>query len=117
MCIRDRYVDISDIPTVKECKVIFEKALKMYISGSVSEINVVYTKFYSPVKQEPISEKILPIERIEDKEHIYTIEPSVDIVLVDAINLYLKAKVRNLLLSSKCSEQSSSCLLYTSRCV
>lgn len=103
----EEYVDISDIPTVKECKVIFEKALKMYISGSVSEINVVYTKFYSPVKQVPISEKILPIERIEDKEHIYTIEPSVDIVLGDAINLYLKAKVRNLLLSSKCSEQSS----------
>lgn len=103
----EEYVDISDIPTVKECKIIFEKALKMYISGSVSEINVVYTKFYSPVKQVPISEKILPIERIEDKEHIYTIEPSVDIVLGDAINLYLKAKVRNLLLSSKCSEQSS----------
>ena len=100
-------MDISDLPTVKECKVIFEKAFSMYISGSVSEINVVYTKFYSPVKQVPTSVKILPIERIEDKEHIYTIEPSVDIVLGDAINLYLKAKVRNLLLSSKCSEQSS----------
>ena len=103
----EEYVDISDLPTVKECKVIFEKAFSMYISGSVSEINVVYTKFYSPVKQVPTSVKILPIERIEDKEHIYTIEPSVDIVLGDAINLYLKAKVRNLLLSSKCSEQSS----------
>lgn len=103
----EEYIDISDIPTVKECKVVFEKALQMYNSAMVSEVNIVYTKFYSTVKQLPKCEKILPIERIDDKEPLYTIEPSLDIVSTDALNIYLKAKVRNLLLSSKCSEQSS----------
>ena len=49
------YVDISDLPTVKEAKVIFDKALEMYMNGEVSEVNIVYSNFISPVKQIPTS--------------------------------------------------------------
>ncbi len=103
----EEYVDISDIPTVKECKIIFEKALKLYLNRDISEVNVIYTKFYSPVKQVPTMERILPFEKVEGEEEQCLVEPDIDNVLKDTLNLYLKAKMRSIMLNSKCSEQSS----------
>lgn len=103
----EEYVDISDLPTVKESKVIFERALKMYANKEVSEVNVVYCEFISPVKQKPKCVKILPIENIDGKSGQFIIEPSVEKVLNDSLNIYLKGKIRSILLSSKCSEQSA----------
>jgi len=102
------YVDIEDVPTVSEAKVVFEKALEMYLNGEVSEVNIVYSEFISSVKQETKSVKILPIEKSEGKvEGSFLIEPSLELVLEDTLNIYLKGKIRSILLSSKCSEQST----------
>lgn len=101
------YVDIPDVPTVKEAKIIFEKALKMYTDGEVSEVQVVYSHFISPVKQELKAVKILPIEKLEGAEDQCLVEPNADEVLDDALNIYLKGKIRSILLSSKCSEENS----------
>jgi len=101
------YGDISDLPTVSDAKVIFDKALAMYIDGEVSEVNIVYSNFVSAVKQEPKVVKILPIEKLESKTSSPIVEPDLGTVLTDALNIYLKGKIRSILLSSKCSEQSS----------
>lgn len=101
------YVDIPDIPTTKEVKVICEKALSLFREKEVSEVNIVYTDFISPVKQVVKSEKLLPIEKIEGTAGEFIIEPDYDTVLTDSLEVYLKGKVRRLMLSAKCSEQSS----------
>ena len=101
------YVDISDLPTIKDAKIIFERALKLYTDGEVSEVNVVYCEFISPVKQVPRSVKILPIDKMEGESDSTLIEPNVEEVLEDALNIYLKSKIRSIMLSSKCSEQSA----------
>ncbi|AQS03053.1 ATP synthase F1 subunit gamma [Clostridium beijerinckii] len=101
------YVGIEDVPTVSEAKEIFDKALEMYLNGDVSEVNIVYSDFISSVKQETKSIKILPISKSEGTTGSFLIEPDLDIVLEDALNIYLKGKIRSILLSSKCSEQST----------
>ena len=101
------YVEISDLPTVREAKVIFDKALEMYLNGEVSEVNIVYSNFISPVKQVPKVDKILPIQKLEGKVNKSHVEPNLELVLENALNIYLKGKIRGILLSSKCSEQSS----------
>ena len=101
------YVGISDLPTVSDAKLIFDKALEMYLNGEVSEVNVVYSEFVSTVKQEPKVVRMLPIGKPEEKSNPYLIEPNLEVVLEDALNIYLKGKIRNILLSSKCSEQST----------
>ena len=101
------YVDIPDIPTTKEVKVICEKALSLFREKEVSEVNIVYTDFISPVKQVVKSEKLLPIEKMEGTAGEFIIEPDYDTVLTDSLEVYLKGKVRRLMLSAKCSEQSS----------
>ncbi len=79
----------------------------MYKDGEVSEINIVYLDFVSPVKQEPKAEKLLPIERITSVPEEFITEPNSEEVLNNALNIHLKGKFRNILLSAKCSEQSS----------
>ena len=102
------YVDIEDVPTVSEAKMIFDKALEMYLNGEVSEVNIVYSEFISSVKQETKSVKVLPIEKSESKTtESFLIEPSLQLVLEDTLNIYIKGKIRGILLSSKCSEQST----------
>lgn len=101
------YVGSSDLPTVSDAKLIFDKALEMYINGEVSEVNIVYSNFVSTVKQEPKAVKILPIEKLEGKTNSAIVEPDMGTVLEDALGIYLKGKIRGILLSSKCSEQSS----------
>lgn len=101
------YVDIPEIPTVKEVKVIYNEALRMFEKGEVSEVNIVYTKFVSPVKQDVTVEKILPVEcHLDDAKEI-TIEPDLETVLKASLDAYLKGKIRYCMLSSRCSEESS----------
>ncbi|OPJ64074.1 ATP synthase F1 subunit gamma [Clostridium chromiireducens] len=101
------YVGISDLPTVSDAKMIFDKALDMYLNEEVSEINIVYSNFVSAVKQEPKAVKILPIEKSEGNTNSAIIQPDLETILEDALNIYIKGKIRSILLSSKCSEQSS----------
>lgn len=101
------FVDISDLPTIKDAKIIFEKALKLYKDKEISEVNVVYCEFVSPVKQVPKCVKILPIDKNNGEAEECIIEPDVNQVLNDSLEIYLKAKIRSILLSSKCSEQSA----------
>ncbi|WP_294377837.1 ATP synthase F1 subunit gamma [uncultured Clostridium sp.] len=101
------FVDISDIPTIKEAKIIFEKALKLYKDKEISEVNVVYCDFVSPIKQVPKCVKILPIDKNDGDAEECIIEPNAKSVLNDSLEIYLKAKIRSIMLSSKCSEQSS----------
>lgn len=101
------YVDIPDIPTTKEVKVICGKALELYNAGDVSEVHIVYTEFMTPVKQEAKVELLLPIEKIEGNSGDYIVEPDYETVLNDSLEIYLKGKLRSIMLSSKCSEQSA----------
>ena len=75
------YVDIPDIPTAKEVKVIIGKALSLYRKQIVSEVHVVYTKFISPVKQEVKEELLLPIAKLEENIGEPIFEPDFETVL------------------------------------
>lgn len=101
------FVDIPDIPTSKEIKLVYENALRLYNDKEVSEVNVVFTEFVSPIKQEVKMEKLLPVESISGANSNQFIEPDLDTVLKSSMDIYLKGKLRSLILTSKCSEQSA----------
>lgn len=106
------YVDIPDLPTLKEAEAITYKAMDMYRNSEVGEVYIVYTKFFSTVKQEVIVEKILPLES-KDSEDSQTgkrfvkFEPSVDEMLNDMVVMQLKQQILNYMLHAKASEQAS----------
>lgn len=101
------FIDIPDIPTAKEVNKIYNDAIYLYLKGEVSEVNIVYTEFISPVKQEVKSLRILPIDSSSDSKIQYIIEPNEEEVLKNTIDMYLKSQLKSCMLSAKASEQSS----------
>ena len=92
----NEYVDLPD-----------NDAIYLYEKGEVSEVNIVYTKFISPVKQEVLIEKILPIKKDRNLGTEYIIEPSVEEVLKNSMDMYLKSQLKTCMLSAKASEHSA----------
>lgn len=101
------FVDIPDVPTGKEVKMVINKALSLYRENTVSEVHVVYTQFISPIKQIVKEELLLPITKPETSGGDQIVEPDFDTVLNDALEVYLKGTFRNIMLTSKCSEQAA----------
>lgn len=101
------YVDLPDMPATKDINRIYNDAIYLYEKGDVSEVNIVYTEFISPVKQEVKSVKILPIEKKASREGQYIIEPSEEAVFKNAIDMYLKSQLKTCMLSAKASEHSA----------
>ena len=99
------YVDLPDIPATKDVNKIYNDAL--YEKGEVSEVNIVYTEFISPVKQEVKSVKILPIENESCEDGKYIIEPDKEAVFKNAIDMYLKSQLKTCMLNAKASEHSA----------
>lgn len=101
------YVDIPDIPTIKEAKIIYEHASKLYKEGNVSEVNIIYSEFISPVKQDIKKLKLLPMDKVETKKSEFIAEPNITEVLEGTLDIYFKSAILNCMLNSKASEQSA----------
>ena len=101
------YVDIPDIPTTSEVNKIYNEAIYLYKKGDVSEVNIVYTEFVSPIKQEVKISKILPFDEHKEQQGDCLIEPNIDEVLNNSIDMFLKSKLRVSMLNAKASEQSA----------
>lgn len=101
------YVEIPDIPTIKEVRAIYDDALYMYKTGEVSEVYIVYTEFKSAIRQNVEIEKILPLD-IEVKElKNIIIEQDINDLLDSSIDSYIKSKIRRAMLSAKVSEHNA----------
>jgi F-type H+-transporting ATPase subunit gamma len=103
----EEYVDIPDVPTIKEVDTIYKRIMKLCTEQNISKVNVVYTEFHSPVKFMVKSAQLLPIEKVKSEVRAELIEPNLDIVYKESLDMYLKGKLRSCILSAKCSEQGS----------
>ena len=101
------YVEIPDIPTIKEVRSIYDDAIFMFRNGEVSEVNLVFTEFQSPIKQEVKVEKLFPLEIKSESSDQFLIEPNLEEVLNSSLDIYFKCKIRRAMLHSKVSEQSA----------
>lgn len=101
------YVEIPDIPTIKEVRAIYDDILYMFKNGEVSEVNLVFTEFKSPIKQEVKIEKLLPLEKTSKMSGDFLIEPNLEEVLNSSLDVYFKSKIRRAMLHSKVSEQNA----------
>ena len=101
------YIDIPDVPTAKEVNKIYNDAIYLYEKGQVSEVNIVYTEFISPVKQEVKDIKVLPLEKNKDSNLEFIIEPNEEEVFKNTLDMYLKSQLKTCMLSAKASEQSA----------
>ncbi len=102
------YVDVGDVPTVKESSAIYNHAFDLYRKGEVSEVHIVYTEFISQLKKQVRMEKILPInmENFTHSNGTLEFNTNSETLTENVIDLYLNGKVLNSMLHSKVCEQS-----------
>lgn len=86
---------------------LLKSVLDSFDSGKVANVTVIYTKFVSTVKQEVISEQMLPITKDEGISTLRIFEPNAKTVFENSVKRLLEAQVVQYLLESKASEQAS----------
>ncbi|MDS1030332.1 ATP synthase F1 subunit gamma [Bacillota bacterium LX-D] len=111
------YVDIGDEPNYIQARELAKEVAEIYLSGKISELHLVYTKFYSAIKQQPLDEVLLPIagadveQKSEENSNTYQAEyiyePSAAAVLDTLLPRYLETLIYKALLESKASEQGA----------
>lgn len=83
-----------------------------YLSGLFDEVHIVYGKFVSIVKQEPMAAQILPAqtesaEAVNGPKSEYIFEPSVEGLLAELLPRYVKVQVYRGLLDTSASEHAA----------
>ncbi|NFB57203.1 ATP synthase F1 subunit gamma [Clostridium botulinum] len=102
------YIEIPDVPTTKEARTIAKNIIKLYSSKEVGEVFLVYSEFYSPVKQQVLINKILPFTKENKSDNKYIeFNPPVTQLIDDILENYLKATILNCFSNSKASENGS----------
>lgn len=106
--IDNEYTGFSEKPTYDHAKMIAKQISESFISGQYDEINLVYTQFFSPVHQKPITVKLLPLgdaaEFSEGPQQEYIFEPSAEVVLSQLLPKYLETVIYSALLQASASE-------------
>jgi F-type H+-transporting ATPase subunit gamma len=82
-----------------------------FLDGSVSTVDIVYTRFVSTLVQRPAADRLLPVEPTEDTEGIpggqFIFEPNPAEVLTQLLPRYVATRLFQAVLESKASEESS----------
>ncbi len=112
------FPDILALPTAESVRPIARILLDEFRSGRTDRVEVVYTDFFSMMRQEPVIHTILPIfsEEVEaelgvkgrkPEEGKYAIEPGPDAVLETMIPRLLEAEIFHAILESNASQEAA----------
>ncbi len=107
--------DFSDrVPFTDAVAALTQLLTEEYLSGNVSAVDIVYSEFFSVLKQVPQKKTILPlafdqqVEKTEEKAASeFLIEPSVAEVLNTLLPHYLENQMRDAILQAEASEHSA----------
>ena len=102
---------ISDAPGMAEALPVADYLKRIYLSGQVDEIHLVYQQFCSALQQVPGQVQLLPArldaQEQEEPTNDYIFEPDARSVLENMVQLYLNNMFFSVLLEAKVSEQAS----------
>lgn len=85
------------------------EALDLYDSGKIDSVELLYTRFDSPIRQEVTLEQLLPIPApvTAGSNAGLTLEPEADTVLTMAARRYMRAAILRAVLDARASEQAA----------
>ena len=104
-------------PELSNAVELTDKVRQMFVSGEVDAVHVLYSKFYSPIRQEPTIVQVLPIEPPTDAEptnKTYEFEPDPEELLDLLLPKYLLTVIFQAMLESSASEHGARMTAMTS---
>lgn len=104
----------ENLPVISNVPALTGLLVEGFISGRYSQVILVYNNFISALKQEPIDNKILPIENLEKAQseetalfNEFLLEPNAKIVLESLLPHYLENQIRTAIFEAEASEHSA----------
>ena len=104
------FTDLSDRVSLADTTAISRLVIDGYTEGEFDEVHLAYMRFVSTVQQEPVIERILPVEpaTLESAQRVgYIYEPDPATVLSALLPQFVEMQVYHAILESIASEQSA----------
>ncbi len=114
------YAGFSDRPTYNHAKEVARVVAEQFVAGEVDEVVLVYTHFYSALRQKPTTQRLLPIaaettdEAAPAADVRYRFLPNVQDVFERLLPQYLEIVIYNAMLQAAASELGSRMAAMTS---
>lgn len=112
--INDNFEGFSDAPSYEDARRVAETATKLFESGEVQQVKLVYTRFKSLGNQEAVIAPFVPLDKSELEETepgkakpLYEFEPGPDAILERLLPRYAEARLYSALLEGAASEHAA----------
>ena len=112
------FSDIANVPTFADLSTVGRLAINSYLEGSADEVYVAYTQFRNMIRQEPVIEKLLPMDiEVTGQTHggmtthpstaVFLYEPDETGLLDEIIPRFTALQVSQAVLSAQASEHAA----------
>jgi len=105
--------DFSSSQPQNSVSAVFQMAVDGFLTGKYSNVFMVYNRFYSALKIEPVEEKLLPFSYktealiVKRKVVEYLVEPNPYKIIDALLRSYIEEKIRNAVIQSEAGEHSA----------
>lgn len=106
------YLDLGDNPSFSQAKALAGELMQLFLDKTVDDLNLVFSRFYSPVKNVPELVPLLPVAgQTEtdgsgaDTEYIF--EPLPEQLFAHLLPSYVEMLIYQMLMEAKASEQGA----------
>lgn len=86
---------------------ITKELISAFVSGKADEVHISYAKNISASRVDFVTEKILNIEPAAGEKIEYLVEPKAPALIKELLPLYVKTKIRNIILNAFTAENST----------
>ncbi|MDO4690502.1 MAG: ATP synthase F1 subunit gamma [Fusobacterium sp.] len=106
--VKNSYIKINPEEMGEISKEISSEVVKRYEMSEYDEVYLIYNKFISALRYDLISERIIPIKKIEgQKNEEYIFEPSKEYILSSLLPRFLNVQIYQAILNNAASEHSA----------
>ena len=105
--------DFSEGNLIDGVSAVFQLALEKYLGGEYASVSLVYNKFISTLRYDPIEKKLLPFTLEERRREAvaqtknYEIEPDVETIMDALLKSLLEEQIRHAIVESEAGEHSA----------
>ncbi|KPK61940.1 MAG: hypothetical protein AMS21_08515 [Gemmatimonas sp. SG8_38_2] len=101
--------DITDKPNSEDARSIVDSLIERFVAGELDAVDIVYSKFLSPLSTPPQCERILPVSPAEGqiRPANYIFKPAAEEILTVVLPLYVRNSAYRALVENVASEQGA----------
>lgn len=102
------YINQIKVDTIRSAGQATDKLFAMFDAGEFSECIMIYSKFISIIKNEAVTQALIPCEVFAENNDVgYSFEPKIEVLQEDIVHRNIAAQIYRALLENAASEHSA----------